>query len=101
MVRLMEEKARYGIAPTVLIRPETLSSAKSWVHPTPEEVKEVLVLAQLNLGTASEFLGLTPQSATTGKVSRSMRRWTDGATPIPYAAWALLVHKAGLGQIWE
>ncbi len=97
----MEKKGCYKTASAVLIRVETLSAAKDWVQPTPEEIKEVLVLAQLNQGSASEFLGLVAQSTTTGKVSRSMRRWTDGVTPIPYAAWALLVHKAGLGQIWE
>lgn len=85
----------------VQIRQETLRHAKTWVQPTPEEVKEVMQRTNLNGEEIADLLGLTPQSSRSGRGSRTTRRWTAGDAPIPYAAWALLAYVAGLGPIWE
>lgn len=87
----------------VNIRFECLRPADDgWQAPTPDEVRELLriIAARKDIpkftgGMAARFLGLGVQG------DRTLRRWTGGATPIPYAAWALLCHEAGLGVIWH
>ena len=77
------------------IRPECLRTADAgWERPTPEEVREVLRRAGLSGGEAARMLGLGE------KGSRAIRRWSGGEAEVPYSAWALLCHKAGLGTIW-
>lgn len=86
----------------MIIRLECLRPADGgWVQPTAEEVRELLRIiadrkgiTKFTGGQASKFLGLGPGG------DRTIRRWTGGDTPIPYAAWALLCHEAGLGAIW-
>jgi len=89
------------------IRPETLRPyADQWEQPTGDEVKAVMQLISERLGSrftgvdAAQLLGLPGQPGQ-GKGSRTFRRWAGGETDIPYAAWAILCHKAGLGIIWE
>lgn len=85
------------------IRSECLiAPADGWQQPTPEEIRELLKLIARRKGTtmftggqAARFLGLGE------KGDRTVRRWTAGETNIPYAAWAMLCHHAGLGLIWE
>ncbi|EPL60386.1 KorC repressor protein [Stutzerimonas stutzeri B1SMN1] len=87
----------------VNIRFECLRPADDgWQAPTPDEVRELLRIiaahkgiAKFTGGMAARFLGLGDQG------DRTLRRWTGGATPIPYAAWALLCHEAGFGIIWQ
>ena len=82
------------------IRPETLRPAAQWEPPTPDEIRELIRLTGLTGGEVAAVLGLTPQGNKSGRGSRTVRRWTAGDTPIPYAAWALLAHRAGFGLIW-
>jgi hypothetical protein len=77
------------------IRLECLKPAESWTAPSGEEVREVLRLTGFTGGRAAKFLGL----GTGG--DRTVRRWIGDDSSIPYAAWALLCHRAGLGIIWE
>ncbi len=77
------------------IRPECLAAAQSWTPPTGDEIKAVLALAGLSGTDAAALLGLGLGGG------RTVRRWTGGETAIPYAAWALLCHAAGLGIIWS
>ncbi|MBZ0067840.1 MAG: transcriptional regulator [Thiobacillus sp.] len=76
------------------IRPECLAAAQSWTPPTGDEIKAVLALAEFSGADAAALLGLGLGGG------RTVRRWTAGETAIPYAAWALLCHAAGLGIIW-
>lgn len=77
------------------IRKETLCPAQNWAGATADEVREVLRLAGLTGSEAASFLGLGPSGG------RTVRRWTGGEVPVPYAVWALLCHRAGLGFIWS
>jgi len=43
-------------------------------------------------GEAAKLLGISD--------GRTIRRWTGGDSPIPFAAWAILCNVAGLGLIW-
>lgn len=87
------------------IRPETLRPYVSdWQAPTGDEIKAVLALIESRHGhftgvDAANYIGIPGQHGR-GKGSRTFRRWVaEGG--IPYAAWALLCYRAGLGIIWE
>lgn len=82
------------------IRKDTMQPANKWHKPTPEEIRELIRLTGLNGAEVADLLGLTPQSNKSGGGSRTVRRWTAGDVPIPYAAWAILAHVAGFGAIW-
>lgn len=77
-----------------LIRPACLCEAQTWTQPTGPEVREVLHMAGLSGSAAARLLGLGQGG------SRTIRRWVGEDSSIPYAAWALLCHAAGLGEIW-
>lgn len=77
------------------IRSECLRPGDSFERPSPEEIRAVLELAGLSGAGASDYLGLGRGGG------RTVRRWTGGDSHIPYAAWALLCHAAGLGEIWK
>ncbi|MEY0882257.1 helix-turn-helix domain-containing protein [Providencia rettgeri] len=79
---------------------ETLQPASNWQRPTTEEIRELIRLTGLNGAEVADLLGLTPQGNKSGGGSRTVRRWTAGDVPIPYAAWAILAHVAGFGAIW-
>jgi hypothetical protein len=78
-----------------VIRRECLRPAIYWSEPTGAEIQEVVRLAGFTGRKAADFLGLADKSG------RQIRRWISGETGIPYSAWALLCHAAGLGHIWE
>jgi len=78
-----------------IIRVECLRPAEGWMPPSGEEVRAVLHLAGFTGGKAAKALGLG------AKGDRTVRRWIGEDSPIPYAAWALLCHFAGLGVIWK
>lgn len=78
------------------IRPECLQPAHCWMPPTGAEIQEVLRRGGFTGRGASEFLGLSTKSD-----GRHIRKWISGESPIPYSAWAMLCHAAGLGIIWE
>ena len=78
------------------------AATDDWLEPTGEEVREILRMiasrkgiSQFSGGMASKYLGLT------GQGDRTLRRWTSGAVPIPYAAWALLCDAAGFEPFWR
>ncbi|BCF95393.1 transcriptional regulator [Paraburkholderia largidicola] len=76
-----------------LLKPEHLRPfAEKWERPTGEVIAEVLHRAGLTGVRAAQLTGVADD--------RSVRRWTGDERGIPYAAWALLCHAAGLGQIW-
>lgn len=52
----------------------------------------MLSMAGLTGGDAAKLLGISD--------GRTIRRWTGGDSPIPFAAWAILCEAAGLGMIW-
>lgn len=79
-----------------MIRPECLQpAAQAWAVPTPDEINEVIRLAGLSSSYAARVLGLGE------KGGRAVRRWMAGEAAIPYSAWAVLCHMAGLGIIWS
>ncbi|MDG4868628.1 transcriptional regulator (plasmid) [Guyparkeria sp. 1SP6A2] len=84
-----------------VIRPETLRPARDWERPSPTEIREVMRQAGLTGGQVSDLVGLAPQGNKSGRGSRTVRRWTGGDAPIPYAAWAILAYEAGHGIIWQ
>lgn len=84
----------------IQIRPETLRPAVQWEPSTTDEIRELIRLTGLAGAEVAILLGLTPQGNKSGRGSRTVRRWTAGDAPIPYAAWALLAHRAGFGLIW-
>jgi hypothetical protein len=63
------------------------------VQPTPAEVRAVLAMAELTDAQAAELVGIYDGG--------TIRRWTGGAVPILYAAWAILCCEAGVGAIWK
>jgi hypothetical protein len=77
------------------IRRECLQPAIYWARPTGAEIQEVLQLAGFSGRLAAYYLDLSDETG------RQIRRWTSEESEIPYAAWALLCHAAGLGAIWE
>ncbi|SIT51752.1 Transcriptional repressor protein KorC (modular protein) [Paraburkholderia piptadeniae] len=78
------------------IRPACLRPAHDfWVRPEANEVREVLRLGKLSGAAAAQLLGLGSAG------SRTIRRYTGGDAPIPYASWAILCDVAGLGRIWR
>lgn len=77
------------------IRQECLVQAQNnWVQPYGIEVQEVLRLAGLSTASAAALLGMS-------KGGRSIRKWINDETQIPYAAWGVLCEVAGLGLIWR
>jgi transcriptional regulator with XRE-family HTH domain len=83
---------------SIPIRPECLRPATSgWEAPTGPEIREVIQRAGLTQSEAAGLLGVSVQ--TTGG-SRQIRKWIAEEHRIPYPAWALLCHVAGLGVIW-
>ena len=74
-----------------MIRPETLRPAASWQPPTKEEILHVMSITGKSGSELARFLGVS---------GRKIRDWAAKES-IPYAAWALLVDLAGLGQIWK
>lgn len=77
------------------VRLECLRPAEKWIRPSKEEIREVLRLADLTGTAAARKLGLGQGG------DRTIRRWVGEVSPIPYTAWAVLCHLAGLGAIWE
>ena len=85
----METPSTYGKHTT--IRPDCLHVFSAWQQPNPEEVQAVLKLAHLNAPECAKLIGVSPSE---------VQNWLENKTSIPYAAWALLCHKAGFGIIW-
>ncbi len=75
------------------LTPATLLSASSglWQQPSGADVRIVLSMANLSGSDAGALVNVN---------SRTIRKWTGDDQKIPFAAWALLVDRAGLGQIW-
>jgi len=87
----MDKKAAYGFNTT--IRPSTLTRhANGWDHPSPTEIK-----------IAMQFAGWRSVDfhKSVGVFDRTVRRWTSGEKPMPYATWCVLCSEAGLGEIWK
>lgn len=77
------------------IRQECLVQAhNNWVQPYGIEIQEVLRIAELSTASAADLLGMS-------KGGRSIRKWINDETQIPYAAWGVLCEVAGLGLIWR
>ncbi|WP_332309629.1 hypothetical protein [Achromobacter xylosoxidans] len=86
----METRVPYG-APK--IRSECLLPfSEGWQQPTADEVRAVVSMAGLTGGDTAKLVGISD--------GRTVRRWTGGDAPIPFAAWAILCDVAGLGKIW-
>lgn len=81
--------------PEYEINKKTLCAADEWIPPSSEDIREVLRRAELSGSQAANYLGLGQGGG------RTIRRWVSGDSKIPYAAWALLCHAAGFGEIWK
>jgi len=77
------------------VRPECLQPAEMWTQATGDEVREMLRITGLTGKAAANYLGLRKEGG------RTIRRWVSEENPIPYAAWAMLCDRAGLGIIWR
>ena len=76
-----------------MIRKETLAPfGPKWARPTGDEMKEMLLVCELNFFEAAELVGIK-------KVSTFKSWCTQGN--VPYAVWAMLAYRAGYGCIWE
>lgn len=68
---------------TVSINKDALKPfSDKWQAPTGDEIKLLLKEGGLSGSKAGRLVGVN---------SRTIRRWTGGDQPIPFAAWALLV----------
>ena len=82
----------------ITIRPECLRRAdQGWERPNGTEIREVIRRAGLTDSKTAKLVGVSVQP--TGG-SRRVRKWISEESEIPYAAWAILCHVAGLGMIW-
>src|SRR5258708_3709822 len=87
-----------NMSDVVTVRPECLRRADDgWERPTGAEIREMMRKADLTDSKVAKLVGVSVQSA---GGSRRVRKWTSEESEIPYAAWALLCHAAGLGMIW-
>jgi len=83
---------------SISIRPECLRPAASgWVKPTGPEIREIIQRAGFTQSEAARLLGVAVQPS---GGARQIRKWIAEEHHIPYPAWALLCHAAGLGEIW-
>ncbi|AZS80782.1 transcriptional regulator [Achromobacter spanius] len=89
----MESRIPYGDDVTTIRAVCLRPFADGWEQPTADEVRAALSMAGLTGGQAARLLGISD--------GRTVRRWTGGDSHIPYAAWAMLCHAAGLGIIWR
>lgn len=90
------------------VRPETLRPFPEWEPPSPDEIRQVFVLAgerrglkKLTGAQVADLVGASSTGAGVGKGSRTVRKWVGGESRIPYGAWAILCHEAGFGLIWR
>ncbi|WP_193060845.1 helix-turn-helix domain-containing protein [Halomonas sp. 3A7M] len=79
-----------GVA--VSIRDATQMPFSQWLAPSGGEISAAL---QATGWTAEKF------AKESGISSRSVRRWINEESEIPYAVWAMLCAAAGWGHIWE
>lgn len=79
-----------GVA--VSIRDATLAPFSHWSPPNGGEISAALQAA----GWTAEAFGRE-----SGIKSRTVRRWINEETEIPYAVWAMLCAAAGWGHIWR
>lgn len=86
----MQDRMPYG-ASVENIRAECLGRFDSWVPPTGDEIKAALSMAAWTGVELSRRVGVD---------DRTVRRWTGGEKPIPYAVWCVLCVEANLGMIW-
>lgn len=92
----------------VYVRPVTLRPFPEWEPPTPDEIRQVFVLAgerrglkRLTGAQVADLVGASSTGAGVGKGSRTVRKWVGGESRIPYGAWAILCAEAGFGFIWR
>lgn len=74
------------------LNPSALVNGEGWEKPAPNDIRLVLKLAGFTGSNAAKLLKISP---------RTIRKWTGGDQSIPFAAWCLLVERAGLGEIWK
>ncbi|MEP1216497.1 MAG: hypothetical protein ABJM11_19920 [Marinobacter sp.] len=92
----------------VNVRPETLRPFPEWEPPSPDEIRQVFVLAgerrglkKLTGAQVADLVGASSTGAGVGKGSRTVRKWVGGESRIPYGAWSILCYEAGFGLIWR
>tara|TARA_R110002072_G_scaffold284757_1_gene449256 strand:- start:330 stop:674 length:345 start_codon:yes stop_codon:yes gene_type:complete len=90
------------------VRPETLRPFPQWEPPTPDEIRQVFILAgekrglkKLTGAQVADLVGASSTGAGVGKGSRTVRKWVGGESRIPFGAWAILCAEAGFGFIWR
>ena len=99
----MSDSAQYTVKRKDLngIRNTTMNLFNSgWTQPTPEEVRELIVLLGQKIG-ADKLTGSQIANLVGLKDSRNVRKWTAPAgssnyAKIPYAVWRLMLSYAGI-----
>ncbi len=75
------------------VRPETLVPFDcGWLQPHSDEIKHVLNFMNYSGSKAGKLVGVS---------SRTIRKWIGGESPIPFAAWAILIESAIGLKIWK
>lgn len=92
---MSESIPRYNVSAGPRLRPATLlrQDEPGFDPPTYEDVQALSAASGLTGGTLANLAGLSN--------ARSFRRWTappgaKNSTPIPYAAWRILLIETGL-----
>lgn len=92
------------------VREETLRPyGPDWAQPSGSEVRQILKELNLTGAEVAALIGI--------RDARTIRKWTaydanealkakeegrkTNLSPIPYAAWAILVFESGRGAIWS
>lgn len=89
---MTEERVIYNVAGdgNAPIRETALLeySDSRYTPPEPDEIRAALHLASLTGREAADLLGVS--------TGRTIRKWVGGEQAMPYAAWRLLIDRAGL-----
>lgn len=85
----METRETYRAGSVVYVRAGCLLPANAgWEVPTKDEVRATIERAGLDVRGAADFLGTS---------RKEVNRWTTGDGDVPFACWALLCRRAGVG----
>lgn len=87
---MSEPNAAFGSSPVEDVRPETLTSAKNWTVPNPQEISGMLNRARIKW---SELPALT------NNPSEAVELWEKGLKNIDYMTWRFICERAGYGRI--
>lgn len=67
--------------------------AEKWQCPTREELLAFLKASNLDIAKIAKLVGVSRKT--------TANLWGIGKKKIPYAAWAIICHEAGIREIWK